>query len=129
MLDGLSDQNQDVCRNSAIALVLIGDKREVEPLIKSLQSRQPVIRRSAAFALGLLNDRKATLPLAQLLRDADAGVRRNAVEALGRLKDPRSLEALQLAARSDEDASVREKARSVLEKFAVNKKTAPKKKF
>lgn len=59
--------------------------RPVEPLIKSLAHRRPLVRRHAARTLGALGDRKAVEPLIAALEDSDARVRELAVESLKQL--------------------------------------------
>lgn len=83
-----------VCKNAAIALGYIGDKRAVGPLITALQSGDVELRCAAATSLGLLKDKRAVEPLVKALKDYDSDVQQYAAEALGKLGDKRAIKPL-----------------------------------
>lgn len=86
-----------VAEAAVLALVSIGDAA-VEPLIASLDSRDPGVRTMAADGLGRIEDPRTIEPLIKVLQsDEDALVQAAAVDALRKKKDPRVLEALLLA--------------------------------
>ena len=73
------------------------------------------LARNAAVALGNTGDARAIPPLARALAEnPSALVRGHAAWALGRLSGPDARRALEIAAASDADASVREEARLAL---------------
>ena len=57
--------------DAALALGKIGDRRAVEPLIKSLGDINTKVRQAAASALGKIGDRRAVAPLITVLEDRD----------------------------------------------------------
>jgi HEAT repeat protein len=71
LFEWLNSDDFDVCPNAAVALVMVGGKRQVMPLIGVLKSQNAVSRGSAAYALGILNDKRAVEPLIALLTDSD----------------------------------------------------------
>ena len=118
----MKDGNEEI-RNIAIdALGKIGDKRAVEPLIKTFKDY--FIHRTeigdtqwingnwvsyAAEALGKIGDKRAVAPLIKALEYRIHHHRNIAAEALGNLGDKRAVEPL-IKALKDEDEDVRESA-------------------
>lgn len=72
-------------RRAVLAIGRVGLSEGVEPLIASLNDREPEVRQMAAFALGLIGDPAATEALLGSLRDVSPKVQGRAAEALARL--------------------------------------------
>jgi HEAT repeat protein len=72
------------------ALGKLGDPRAVEPILAKLPDKSPGTRGAAARSLAKLGDKRAVEPLIRLLEDKDAEMRCVAAEALGTLRDRRA---------------------------------------
>jgi len=81
LIDSLKDDNLNVQKNSAMALVDIGEPA-VKPLIKSLETKKWRARWYAVEILGEIGDKAAVDPLIKLLQDENNGVRSNSIIAL-----------------------------------------------
>jgi HEAT repeat protein len=99
------------------ALGALRDTAGVDPLLRALEDKFPVVRAWSAAALGLaaafgvINDQRAVLPLLTMLSDSSAQVRIKSVEALGMMR--RYLDSLQPIVNiclHDDSASVRKAA-------------------
>lgn len=104
-----------LCLPAANALVGVGSKMAVVPLIGLLRRAQsPAAREAAAYALGFLGDKRALVPLISTLENTSehAVVRAQAAEAIGELaltsgsRTKRPLKAL-ISALRDRSAPVR----------------------
>lgn len=89
---------------------LIGTSEVLSPLLESLTAEDSMLASEAAIALGRLGDSRARPDLVDALGRHDANVRFTSAQALGLLGDWRSIEALEICAREDEDEGVRAKA-------------------
>jgi len=58
------------------------EARAVEPLIKTLEDNEPMVREAAAYALGKIGDKRAAEPLRRKLEDNNPAVREAAKVAL-----------------------------------------------
>ncbi len=103
------------------ALVSIGDRKAVVPLIGALKDQYPDIRRKAMIALGKLKDKRAFGPLLNMLKDKDKWVRRAAAGVFGDVKDPRAVDAIKKISETDPDEYVRRDAESALKKIRKNR--------
>ncbi len=72
---------------AAEVLMLLGDKRAVDPLVKSLDDKRDFVRCAAAKALGVLGDKRAVVPLIKSLCDETNFVRSAVAIALGNIGD------------------------------------------
>ena len=72
-------------QRAASVLGRICDSRALDPLVDSLQHRDPKVRGESAYALGELRDTAAVEPLLAATRDPDHFVRASAGSALDRL--------------------------------------------
>jgi HEAT repeat protein len=109
LLAALADADETVRWEAAKALIALGDKRVVPPLIALAQGAGASEQRAAAvYALGFLYDARALAPLVQVLRDRreDAQLRGHAAEALAYLGHRRAVPAL-IAALDDPSPEVR----------------------
>ncbi len=107
LLTAFQDPAPELVRVAAHALVLLGNRRAVPPLIVALgESADPHRREAAAYALGHLNDKRALAPLldALITSEQGVGVRAQAAESLGYLRDERAVEPLIAALRDPEPA-------------------------
>jgi HEAT repeat protein len=109
LLAALADADATVRWEAVKALIALGDKRIVPPLIVLAQGAGASEQRAAAvYALGFLYDSRALAPLLQVLRDSqeDAQVRGHAAEALAYIGQRRAVPAL-IAALDDPSPEVR----------------------
>ncbi|MBM4240601.1 MAG: HEAT repeat domain-containing protein [Euryarchaeota archaeon] len=121
LIRSLSHEDHIIRKESARALIYVGDERAVEPLIKALKYEDwqesftvlTAVRENAAEGLGRIGDKKALKPLIQALKDKDGGVRWKAAWSLGRIGDKGALEPL-IEALNDEDGDVRKHAAGAL---------------
>jgi HEAT repeat protein len=95
----LQDENDDVARRAVGALVAIGDRRAVRPLIEMTKKRRPEQVRPIVYALGSLGGSEAEAFLFTLESGSpDEEVGRAAHDALadlrGRKDDAQNAEAL-----------------------------------
>lgn len=103
------------------ALVSIGDRIAVEPLIDALKDKYPDIRRKAVTALGEFKDKRAFEPLLNALKDKNKWVRSAAAGVFGNVKDPRAVDAIKKISETDPDEYVRRDAESALKKIGKNR--------
>jgi len=112
LLMDLNSTNREDRERACTALVVLGDRRVVELLIRVLEEPDPwllqLIRcfvrgvrerrdrvlQTACEVLGRLGDVQAVWPLIEQLNHADSGVRQAACEALGKLRDSRAVNEL-----------------------------------
>jgi HEAT repeat protein len=96
--------------SAAGALGSIADRRAVEPLIRALKDKDPLIRAAALTVADIIPDYRLLRPLlVDALRDPEWRVRDRATRAagaLGKLKDPAAFEVL-MTALHDEYPNVR----------------------
>ncbi|HJX91024.1 MAG TPA: HEAT repeat domain-containing protein, partial [Pyrinomonadaceae bacterium] len=95
--------------NSAFALGLLRDDRNVEPLITATRDSYWQVRSRAVWSLGLVGDYRAVEPLTLALKDGEEKVRSQAAWALGLKGDERSIESL-IAALNDSSPDVQSQA-------------------
>lgn len=81
LIDSLKDEDLNVQKNCARALVDIGEPA-VKPLIQALESKKWRVRWYVAEILGEIGDKAAVHPLIKLLQDENNGVRSNSLIAL-----------------------------------------------
>jgi len=82
----IKDEDWHVRQAAALALVVTGDARALEPLIQALKDEYRYVRMSVAGALGRLGDVRVVEPLKLVLKDEDYYVRESATEALEKIK-------------------------------------------
>jgi HEAT repeat protein len=123
LIDALETGSETERRAAANALVMIPDRRAVDPLIGALGSSDWLLRTNAALALGELQDsgpgselRRIVGPLTAALEDQQPSVRAAAASALGRLRDPAAIEPL-IAVLDDDNPAVGKTAALVLRGF------------
>lgn len=75
----------DLACKAAEALGIIGDRRAVIPLIRTLDFNIPVVSVRSAEALGKIGDNMAFEPLLKLLKKDDPDLGRTTLEAIGKL--------------------------------------------
>ncbi len=74
LLDAVADADATVRWEAAKALIALGDKRAVPPLIALAQGTGASGQRAAAvYVLGWLHDTRAIAPLVQVLRNSQSG--------------------------------------------------------
>lgn len=81
LIDLLGDE--ELGGPAADAVGNFGDKKAVEKLLGSLDSRDPTVRINSIYALRGIRDPTSVLPLIAMLEDRDPEVRRVAASALG----------------------------------------------
>lgn len=120
LIQGLSDSDVVVRRESAKALGKIKDEKAVEPLIKVLKDSNYKVRADAATALKEIGDERAVLPLIEVL-DARGGgwywsVDYFIKDSILSFKSKRTVEILIEAFKSD-NIDIKEPASEVLSKM------------
>lgn len=104
----------DVRGEAAEALGIIGDKRAVDPLIKTLKDKDhESVQIKAMVALGKLGDPRAVEPIIQNHNFRYSPYVVEAVQVLGSFKDPRALRILRIRL-NDQEWEVRIEAARVL---------------
>ena len=91
---GLNDPVEDVRSAAVRALIDMGDRRAVEPLLERLKDESPVVKRVTIEGLGFYREPKVVGPLMQMLQSKDHGVIERALEVLGRMGDKKAEEAM-----------------------------------
>ncbi|MBV9791807.1 MAG: HEAT repeat domain-containing protein [Chloroflexi bacterium] len=111
VLRAFDSQHDDLRRQAAHTLGVLGSKVAVKPLLKALEYASTVERRAdAAYALGHIGDERAAQPLLNRLNDAaeDDRVRSQAAESLAYLAvETADVRAALIAALADASAEVR----------------------
>ncbi|HEX7418587.1 MAG TPA: HEAT repeat domain-containing protein, partial [Thermoanaerobaculia bacterium] len=117
--DALSSEPDAAVRGNIVeALAKIGGATELPALTQVLQhDKDEIVRARTASALGKAHLSGAVDALVSALGDESASLRAGAAEALGEIGDPRARSALEKAARSDPDSSVRTSAAAALGKL------------
>lgn len=95
------------------------ENRDINGLIKILESKKPDVRKEAAEALSRVGSAEALPGLIVALRDPDARVRFYAVVGLAKIKQPAAEDVLKSAV-SDSDWEVRKEALTALIKSSAN---------
>jgi HEAT repeat protein len=96
-LKTLNEPDANMSKIAAEKLGDLGDSRAVEPLIKTMQTRTPMIAAACALALGNLKDKRAVSHLISALKtSSDVHVQTAAAEALGIMKEVSAVPALKL---------------------------------
>ncbi len=106
-------------RMRASALYAMGrnlDLRWLEPVLRELESREPMLRFEAARASGELGSQRAVAPLLNLLSDPDREAQLAAVAALGKLGGRTAGTALRKLLQSDDEV-LREAAEDALDEL------------
>lgn len=89
-IEGLSDENRDVRRFSALSLAEIGPRAKpaLRPLIRALKDEESSVRSAVAEALGNIGPlaKEAVPALREALRDDNQEVRKAAAEALRKIQ-------------------------------------------
>jgi HEAT repeat protein len=94
-----------------------GDKRLIQPLLKSLASPFPAIRNSVMNGLIQMKRPEEVVPaLVAMLSGSNVMVRKMAIEALGNLRDKRAMEAL-IYCLDDTDPTISKAAVAALDKL------------
>lgn len=102
LINALKNEDAEVRRNAAGRLGELGDKRGVEPLIKSLlEDTDKDVRHAAAYGLSEMPDPRAFDALVAALNDEYEQTRAYAAMALGTLKDRRAETYLNQALKDD----------------------------
>jgi HEAT repeat protein len=91
---GLAMVAREIWRGNPDVILVVSDRRLVEPLLAPLRLGQVAARCAAAAALASLGDRRATPALALALQDPVFTVRAAAAHALGVLRDAAAVPAL-----------------------------------
>lgn len=78
----MKDRSPKVRRAAARALVFIGDKRAVEPLIQAFEDEDSGVRYAAVTGFRRIKDERAVKPLIKALKDENREVRLSAKEIL-----------------------------------------------
>lgn len=107
-------RDDEVRKDAADALGLLGDSLAVEPLIDALKDHSQRVRRAAAEALGKIGDARALSALLSLLRHRDFDTREGAAIALGNLRDQDAVSHLCALLESDDSWIVRRAAATAL---------------
>ncbi|NVM30815.1 MAG: HEAT repeat domain-containing protein [Candidatus Helarchaeota archaeon] len=132
LIESINDEDSLVRYTVVFALMQIGDKRALEPLViffKNLNetttnSKSSQLKEGFMKFLGGLNDPKAVAPLLTYLTDEIRDVRLEAVNALGKIGDKRAVEPL-IARLNDEAAWVRWSAAESLGKVGDSRAIEP----
>ncbi|MFX0029940.1 MAG: HEAT repeat domain-containing protein [Promethearchaeota archaeon] len=82
-------------KRAAIALGRIKDTLAINPLIESLQDKDPTVVISVIDALSKFKDKKLSKNITPLIQSEDPSLRRYAVKALGNLGDENSKKMLE----------------------------------
>jgi HEAT repeat protein len=112
-------KNRGVRSQAVYALLRIGNRQAVEPLIAALKDEDGGIRFVAAEALGKIGDARAVEPLIVALKDENEPVRYFSAEALGKIRDPRAVRPL-IAALNDKSETVHRLASVALDKIGAS---------
>ena len=110
----------EVAQFAAEILGKIGDKRAVEPLIAILEGTpEPGLAEAATEALGKLKDMRAVSVLSHMLERGALVVRIRAADALGELCGDEAVSALESAAKTDPNRTVRDAAEKALARIST----------
>jgi len=90
-------------------------KGKLQPMLKGVTDKDPLMRAACIRALGELGDKEALQHLVKALNDKDITVRMHAVEALGEMDDPRLVK-LFVKLTGDKQKEIREAAAIALAK-------------
>jgi len=121
----LKSSDEELRREAARSLGLIGDPAAIKPLTESMQDERWFVRETAALALGHIKDPAVMEVLISALRDQSAGAREAAAKALGEIGDPRAIGPLINVFRNeeyylkDDEYYVCEAASDALVKFSM----------
>ncbi|MDR2545670.1 MAG: HEAT repeat domain-containing protein [Methanobrevibacter sp.] len=89
----LNNRNKDIKISSTKLLGIIGDNKAIDPLIKTLENPNKLVRREASTSLTKIGN-DAVKPLIELLENEDWKIRGAASWALGIIGDKRAIEPL-----------------------------------
>jgi len=110
----------EVAQFAAEILGKIGDKRAVAPLIAILEGTpEPGLAEAATEALGKLKDMSAVPILSRMLERGALVVRIRAADALGELCGDEAVSALESAAETDSNRTVRDAAEKALARISA----------
>ena len=116
LIDALGDVNPEVRAKAAGALGKLAEARAIDRLLEMLLSDPiPFVRTRVAQALGAIGHPRVVDHLVQVLRDPEWWVRIRAIEALEQIGMESA--GILLAALEDEDAEVRRRAATALERM------------
>lgn len=90
----LDNEDDDCCANAALALAAIGDGEAIEPLIRTLDRREPYVRRRIVWALSFFTSTRVMPVLTGSLSDPAPNVARTAARALLETLTPAQVRAL-----------------------------------
>jgi HEAT repeat protein len=96
LIDELDDDNSEITQRIYVVRILgeIGDKRAVEPLIKSVTDENISVCVYSIIALRSIGDKRAVEPLIKSLTDENIRVREESIIALGSIGDKRAVDPL-----------------------------------
>lgn len=116
LIDALGDVNPEVRAKAAGALGRLAEARAIDRLLEMLLSDPiPFVRTRVAQALGAIGHPRVVDHLVQVLKDPEWWVRIRAIEALEQIGKESA--GILLAALEDEDAEVRRRAATALERM------------
>jgi len=125
LTQALKSTDEEVRREAARSLGLIGDPAAIRPLMEAMQDERWFVREMSALALGRIKDPSVMEVLIGALRDPGAGAREAAAKALGEIGDPRAISPLINVFRNeeyylkDDEYYVCEAASDALTKFGM----------
>jgi len=117
--------DEEVRREAARSLGLIGDPKAIKPLMEAMTDERWFVRETSALALGRIKDPSVMEVLVTALKDRSAGAREAAAKALGEIGDPRAIGPLINVFRNeeyylkDDEYYVCEAASDALAKFGM----------
>jgi len=105
---------------TALALAgFTGNSYVIPALIAGTQSDEPLVREASVQALGRIRDRRAVPHITSLLNNSSVALRLSAINSLEKIGDPKAVPDLQIVAKNDTDAVVRETARLAIDKLQI----------
>lgn len=94
LMTQLDHEDDDCCANAALALAAIGDSEAIEPLIRTLNKREPYVRRRIVWGLSFFTSKRVMPVLTESLSDPAPSVARTAARALLETLTPAQIRAL-----------------------------------
>jgi len=105
LIESMSSDNSELCKNLAIVLGRIGDAKAVSPLINFLGHSNKDVRVYAANALWRIGE-PSVIPLVSALGSTEYDIKLNAIKILGRIGDKRATRPL-IGLIGDDDETIR----------------------
>lgn len=126
-IQNLAATDKDVREAAVKALVQIGPAA-VDPLIKSLKTKNPSVQAAAAKALGIIGDKRAVVPLIDMMKNSyNIELMFEVFIALSQIGDERACDALKTAS-YDSNSFVSKIAKKILAESGLCKSKKVKKK-